>query len=74
MHSPLESSLDKFSKGIHIIEVLVNELQEEQIIGVSWSLCRQKAVILTVIMVFMLICIYYICNSALATMEVRTLL
>ena len=32
------SSLDNYPKGICIIEVLVSELQEEQIMGVSWSL------------------------------------
>ena len=36
--SSLGSSLDNYPEGIHIIEVLVSELQEEQIMGVSWAL------------------------------------
>ena len=32
------SSLNNYPEGICIIEVLVSELQEEQIMGVSWSL------------------------------------
>ena len=35
--SLLGSSLDNYPEGIYIIKVLISELQEKQIIGISWS-------------------------------------
>lgn len=37
-YSSSGSSLNNYPKGICIIKVLVSELQEEQIMGMSWSL------------------------------------